>query len=75
MSERAGSVRDARFLSGADLGRTITVYSPFGWHFTGSLHSIEHTPGKVTISIKRGPAESHLELRPHDAVTITGADA
>ncbi|RII41902.1 hypothetical protein DWB68_10270 [Galactobacter valiniphilus] len=69
-----GSVRDARFLSGADLGRTIRV-ERIGYHLTGTLERVEHELGTVSFTIRRGTAEYLFEVSPHDAVTITGADA
>lgn len=73
MSERAGSVRDARFLSGADIGRVISVVIG-ARNYTGPLYKLAHTKTLTTISIGDEWLETIIDLRPHDAVTITGAD-
>lgn len=76
MSERAGSVRDARHLSGADIGR----------HFKGPgavsspgpiIVGIYHDRDSVTVELSVGSRYpvTVQELHPHDPVTITGADA
>lgn len=66
MSERTGSVRDARFLSGADLGRIVFLRDGA----RGVLHQIGHSHAAVTIRL----GLTTYTLEPHDAVTITGAD-
>mgnify|MGYP003598945666 CR=1 FL=1 len=70
MSERAGSVRDARHLSGADIGRTITVTIP-GGRWAGPLYEVTHTRYKVTVTIGNEQNQGIVALHPHDAVTIT----
>lgn len=74
MSERAGSVRDARFLCGADIGRTISV-TIGGGRWTGPLYKVTHARWEVTISIGDEQNEGIVSLSPYDTVTITGADA
>lgn len=88
MSERAGSVRDARFLSGADIGRTITIRENSGTLFhdgqtgpmTGTITSVEHlgpedSPEPFVLVSIRGPrGKAGIALDFTDAVTITGAD-
>ena len=76
MSERAGSVRDARFLSGADLGRQID----YAGILVGTIVSIEHvddiTDCEACVRIVADTAEGRRSamLWQNDAVTITGAD-
>lgn len=70
MSERAGSVRDARFLSGADIGRTITL--PNGERHT--IRDIWHDGATVEVCYKGDPDYIVHAFAPTDAVTITGAD-
>ncbi|MDR2257007.1 MAG: hypothetical protein LBE25_13585 [Arthrobacter sp.] len=70
MSERAGSVRDARFLSGADIGRTILL--PNGERHI--IRDIWHDGINVEVCYKAEPDDVVLFFSPHEAVTITGAD-
>lgn len=73
MSERAGSVRDARFLSGADIGRRISV-AIAGARWAGPLFKVTHTRTEVVISIGDERNEGVITVRPSHPVAITRAD-
>lgn len=77
MSERVGSVRDARFLSGADIGRVILLRSGRRATILGVIHQDRRVIVQFTPRWNLGELGhdfDEITLRPHDAVTITGAD-
>ena len=75
MSGRTGASRDARFLSGSDVGRTISFQigdDLFG-QISGTIYAIHHHEHWVDVDLGPGPA-TRYGLNPKQAVTITGAD-
>lgn len=79
MSERGGSVRDARFLSGADIGRMVSATDNDGITTRHVIEGVQHLKARhpfgsavVLVTTLGGYT---LSYRGTDAVTITGADA
>lgn len=67
MTARTGTTREARTLSGCDVGREVLVYGD-GWT---RIDQIDHYHGGVDIYLA---SNEELHFAPTDTVTIRGRD-
>lgn len=68
--------REARYLSGVDLGKTVVGTDVYGDAFQTKIRLIEHGPGNVQVWGPKRKSGANLRPRfildPADIVTITG---
>lgn len=62
--------REARTLSGADVGREVTVSEPNYLTYTGRLLTVEHGHDLASIRLSRSNDEIAVILDPTDLVTL-----
>lgn len=74
MSERTGVTKDARHLSGADIGRTATYLHAAAGTTSGRITRVDQRQHGTIVHLASGYLSWRWDLRRHDAVTITGAD-
>lgn len=60
-------IREARYLAGNDIGKTVTVGT-----FSGTLSELVAWPDSVTLYIAGNPLWSVKRVQPNTLVTITG---